>query len=217
MSQIDAILLTHEHKDHSSAAGILSRRFNIPIYANEKTHMEISKFIGKVSEKNIRFLKTNSLNEVLGVDIETIGLKHDCKEAIGFAFYEKNKKLSYITDTGELNSSMMDRIKDSNLYFLEANYDPQMLINGPYSPKLKGRVSGKFGHLSNEETARALLDLLRGDGEKVYLGHVSKINNSEDHSYETVKAILEGEGLKIDDTLSLKVASRYYRGELVEV
>lgn len=91
MSQIDAILLTHEHKDHSSAAGILSRRFNIPIYANEKTHMEISKFIGKVSEKNIRFLKTNSLNEVLGVDIETIGLKHDCKEAIGFAFYEKIK------------------------------------------------------------------------------------------------------------------------------
>lgn len=61
------------------------------------------------------------------------------------------------------------------------------------------------------------MDLLRGDGEKVYLGHVSKINNSEDHSYETVKAILEGEGLKIDDTLSLKVASRYYRGELVEV
>ena len=202
-SEIDCILVTHEHGDHVKGAGILSRRFNIPIYANEKTWEAMEEELGKLKDENIKIFNTNSDFEIGDLGILPFNIYHDAAEPVGYNFYNKNKKISVITDTGCIDDQIKKHIKNSNLLMIESNHDENMLRMGSYPWFLKKRVSGELGHLSNEDAGNIVSDALSGKNEKILLGHLSRENNFPELAHQTVSNILNEKGIDVCRDISL--------------
>ncbi|CDF59010.1 MBL fold metallo-hydrolase [Thermobrachium celere] len=207
-SEIKAILITHEHDDHIKAAGILSRRFNIPIYANAETWIAMESQIGDVKEENIKVFNRYEPFEIGDITVIPFKIPHDASNPCGYSFVEKNKKISIATDIGHASLEVKNNIKDSDLILLESNHDVEMLKVGPYPYHLKRRVLSDIGHLSNEDCGRTIVDILNSRIKKVVLGHLSKINNYPELAYRTVVSILESNGIKDGVDLDLDIAHR---------
>ncbi|HZJ99492.1 MAG TPA: MBL fold metallo-hydrolase [Tissierellaceae bacterium] len=216
-SSIDGIFVTHEHIDHSKGVGILSRRFDIPIYANSDTWLAMKKIIGKIKEDNIRIFTTDKHFEFKDLTIHPIAIFHDAAEPVGYVIYYKNKKISVVTDTGWVNNTIIENIKNSNLYLIESNHDVRMLKEGTYPWPLKQRILSTRGHLSNDDCGRVMGDVLSGSGEIVLLGHLSEDNNHPDLALKTVRESLENYGLDIDNDISLGVTHRDHATKIFDI
>lgn len=216
-SNLDGIFITHEHADHSKGAGTLSRRYKLPIYANEGTWKAMIKHCGKIKEENIGLFKSNKFFSFGSMDILPIKIHHDANEPVGFIFYLGNKKLTILTDTGIVDEKMAYEIKGSDVYYLEANHDLEALKRGPYPYPLKLRVMSNMGHLSNDQSAEVLADALEGKEERVFLGHLSETNNTPELSRLTVDNYLRSLGLDTNKDIFLDVADRHKPSAIVEL
>ncbi|WP_100065432.1 MBL fold metallo-hydrolase [Miniphocaeibacter massiliensis] len=205
---LDAILITHEHIDHIKGAGVLSRRYNIPILANEETWLAMLNKIGKIEEKNIIVFKNDIDFTLRDLDIHPISTYHDSANSCGYIINKNNKKISILTDTGIINQRMKNLISGSDVYLIEANHDIEMLKNGSYSYNLKKRILSVKGHLSNEDCAFTLGEVLTGNQENVILGHLSQENNTEQMAYDTVNNYLTNLGLDTNRDIFLSLANR---------
>lgn len=207
-SDIDCILVTHEHKDHVKGAGILSRRFDIPIYANQLTWESMKEDLGKVKDENIKVFNTGSDFELGDLGILPFRVSHDSAEPVGYSFYNKNKKIAVLTDTGCIDNVIKNNIKNSNLLMIESNHDRDMLKIGSYPWFLKQRVSGELGHLSNDDAGNLISQVICGKNEHILLGHLSKENNFPELAYQTVANILNENGVDIYSDVSLDLTFR---------
>lgn len=216
--ELDAILVSHEHSDHIKSAGILSRKLNIPIYANEGTWHAMETKLGNVARHNIRVFNSNMDFYIKDIGIQPLLVPHDASEPVGFCFYYSSKKISITTDLGHTNNKIIKSVMDSDLVLLEANHDVHMLQVGPYPWLLKKRIMSKKGHLSNEEAGIALVEMAKGKVTHVLLAHLSKENNFPQLAYETVSGILKSNGIKpgkdmvIDMTYRDRVSNFYHIG-----
>lgn len=201
--ELDCIFVTHEHGDHVKGAGILSRRFNIPIYANEKTWSSMEEGLGKMKAENIKIFTTNVDFELGDLGVLAFDISHDAAEPVGYSFYNKTKKISIVTDTGCIDGDIKNHIKNSNLLMIESNHDKAMLKMGGYPWYLKQRVSGEFGHLSNEDAGNVLAEVISGNNENILLGHLSKENNFPELAHQTVANILNERGLDLSQDINL--------------
>ena len=123
---------------------------------------------------------------------------------MGFCFYHGNKKLSVATDLGYVSDRIKETIKGADAYVFEANHDVEMLRMSQYPWSIKRRILSDVGHLSNETAGEALLDVLGGQAERVYLAHLSKENNMMELAQLTIKNILEEKGLKVGNDVHLR-------------
>ena len=146
---IDAILVTHEHIDHTLGVGVLSRRYDIPIYANSNTWVGMETIIKSIKEKNTKVFNSNSVFDIKDLSIYPVDVCHDALEPVGYIIYYKNIKLSIITDTGRISDKIRNEIKNSDLYFMESNHDERMLRETPLA--FKERIMSTHGHLSNDD------------------------------------------------------------------
>lgn len=206
---IDAILITHEHTDHIKGAGVLSRRYNIPILANEKTWIAMLKKVGKIKEDNIIVFKNDIDFTLRDLDIHPFSTYHDSANSCGYVINKNNKKISILTDTGIINNRMKKIISGSDVYLIEANHDIEMLKNGSYSYSLKQRILSVKGHLSNNDCALTLGEILTGNQENVFLAHLSEENNTEELAFNTVNNYLKSLGMYTQRDISLKLANRF--------
>lgn len=216
-NDLDAIFLTHEHADHTKGAGTLSRRYNIPIFANGGTWKGIEKSVGKVKDENIRVFNSDKFLSFGSMDIMPIKTHHDANEPVGYILYLGNQKITILTDTGIVDENMAYEIKGSDIYYMEANHDLEALKRGPYPYPLKLRVMSNMGHLSNDQSAEVLADALEGKEEKVFLGHLSETNNTPELSRLTVDNYLTSLGLDTKKDILLEVADRYAPSGIVEL
>lgn len=214
---LDAIFLTHEHIDHIKAAGVLSRRYNIPIYANKGTWLSFLPKAGKIKEENIRVFKSDKFLNFKSFDILPIRIHHDASEPVGFILYLFNKKITVLTDTGLIDEKILGEIKGSDIYYFEANHDLEALKRGPYTYAMKVRIMGNMGHLSNDQAAKTLADCLAGKNERVFLAHLSETNNSPELCEITVDNYLRSCGLDTKRDIKLEVARRYAPSSIVEL
>lgn len=205
---IDAILITHEHTDHIKGAGVLSRKYNIPILANEETWLAMIDKVGKIKENNIIVFKNDFDFTLRDIDIHPFSTYHDSANSCGFAMYKDNKKISIMTDTGFVNQRMKDIITGSDLFFIESNHDLEMLKNGSYPYELKRRIMSTRGHLSNDDCAITLAEVLSGKDEKIILAHLSSDNNTADLAFNSVNNYLKSLGLDTSRDIQLSLASR---------
>lgn len=205
---IDSILVTHEHIDHIRGVGVLSRRYDIPIYANEKTWMKMEGIIGEIKESNIKIIESNKEFQLGDLDIHSFEVFHDAAEPVGYCIYNKNVKISIITDTGWVNDSMKRIIKGSSLYLMESNHDIKMLKEGKYPWYLKKRILSNKGHLSNIDAGKTLSEVLAGNGEVVLLAHLSKENNRPSIAYETVRECIVDYGINVHRDIALDLTYR---------
>ncbi|UFJ40415.1 MBL fold metallo-hydrolase [Brevibacillus humidisoli] len=201
---LQAILVTHEHVDHIKGIGVMARRYEIPIYANEKTWQAMDGQIGRISEKQRQPFEVGEMREFADLTVQSFGISHDAAEPMGFCFYHGSKKLSVATDLGYVSDRIKETLRGADAYIFEANHDVEMLRMSQYPWSVKRRILSDVGHLSNEAAGEALCDLLGGRSERVYLAHLSKENNLMDLAQLTVKDVLEERGLRVGDDVHLR-------------
>ncbi len=204
--KINAIFITHEHIDHIQGAGVLSRRFDIPIYANEKTWSAMRSIIGDIKSHNIKTMSEDA--EVGDIFIQSFDISHDAASPVGYNIYHKNKKISMLTDTGCINASIINSITDADLLLVESNHDEDMVLIGPYPWSLKRRVLGEFGHMSNDAAGNLITKVIKKGTEIVLLGHLSKENNFPQLAYKTVENILIENGIDVNPGVCLDMTYR---------
>lgn len=205
---IDGIFVTHEHSDHIQGVGVLSRRFDLPVYASKSTWDAMISKLGKIKEENIRYIEADKAVNIKDLSITPFNISHDAVEPFGFNITDGRKKISLLTDTGCINNYIKDRVLDFDLMLLETNHDVELLKVGSYPWSLKRRVMGEYGHLSNETAGEFLIDVMRGEGECVYLGHLSQENNFPELAKRTVSNILLENKIELNREIILEMTHR---------
>ncbi|MCX7749861.1 MAG: MBL fold metallo-hydrolase [Clostridia bacterium] len=206
--ELSAILISHEHSDHIRGAGILSRKFDIPIYANEATWSAMEKWIGPVNVKNKIYFETGMEFVIGDIGIKAFSIPHDASEPVGFNFFMHNKKITTATDIGHITKPLLENLIDSHILLLESNHDVEMLKVGPYPWMLKKRIMGDWGHLSNETAAKVVAYLAEKGTKRFVLGHLSRENNFPELAYQTALNILNEKNIKIGCDITLDIALR---------
>ena len=204
---ISAMLITHEHSDHIKGAGVVSRKYNLPVFATLKTHEYMN--LGKVESCSVQYLSPDVDLEIGSIGVRPFSIPHDAADPVGYNFFFGEKKLSLATDIGKMNYNVMNNLKGSLAVLLESNHDVVMLQNGRYPAYLKRRILGDFGHLSNSDAAKCVLELIKSGTYHIMLGHLSQENNTPTAAYTTTKNYLEENGVILDKDATLAVAQRF--------
>lgn len=188
-SEMQGILVTHEHSDHICGVGVLARRYGLPIYATEKTieAMLHIKSVGKIDPELFHPICPDEKFMIGDLEIEPIHISHDAADPVAYILRDGEKSAGVITDLGKYDQYVIDKIRGLRVLLLEANHDVNMLQMGPYPYPLKRRILGDRGHLSNELSGKLLGEVLHDQCEAVILGHLSKENNYAELAYETVR------------------------------
>ncbi|RPF51104.1 MBL fold metallo-hydrolase [Aquisalibacillus elongatus] len=209
-SELDGILVTHEHSDHIKGVGIFARRYQLPIYANEKTWEAMEPNLGKISTDQKFHFGMETSQTFADLDIESFGVSHDAIDPMFYVFHHEGKKVSMLTDTGYVSDRMKKTVGNSDAILFEANHDVGMLQMGGYPWNIKRRILSDKGHVSNEDAAVAMLDVIGNRTKHIYLGHLSQDNNMVDLARMSVEQILKkhdvavGEQLLLEDTSPVK-------------
>ncbi|MGL5649815.1 MAG: MBL fold metallo-hydrolase [Clostridium sp.] len=215
---LKGIFITHEHSDHIKGAGIISRKYDIPIYANDKTWAAMEKSLGKVKEHNIKVMDKRSTIILDDLEIKSFNIPHDAIAACGYTISAGNKKASIATDFGTFTEEIKDNIKESDVILIESNHDVSMLKYGPYPYNLKRRILSEVGHLSNDDCGDAVVELIRnGLGKEIFLGHLSGTNNHPDLAYQTVITTLQEQGIKLEEDVNISMANRHEPSKIIKL
>jgi phosphoribosyl 1,2-cyclic phosphodiesterase len=200
--QLAAIFVSHEHTDHLRGAGMLARRYRLPVVASEGTFLAGSAHFGALREKVIQppgrevYIEgTNGAGSAGGVTVRTFAVSHDAAEPCGFWIEAEGQNIVLCTDLGCETASIREALQAADLLVLEANHDVERLWRGPYPYRLKKRVAGRYGHLANADAARLVAELAReGRHRTVWLAHLSASNNTPAIAFDTVTEPLVREG-----------------------
>lgn len=204
---IDAILVSHEHTDHTKGVGVLARKLKIPVYATKGTHRFLN--AGAIDEKQIKTVTTDITFGIGDIEITPFRIPHDAAEPCAYTFVKEGEKSTVVTDIGHVNNYMMNYMCGSKNIILESNHDIDMLRFGEYPYPLKQRILSDVGHLSNALAAQTALELVKSGTEHILLGHLSDKNNIPEVAQMETYNLLRDNGIEIDRDVTLQVASRY--------
>ncbi len=219
-SEMQGVLVTHEHIDHISGLGVIARRYGLPIYATQGTKEAIlnTKTVGKIDESLFHVIRPDERFTIGELEIEPVHISHDAADPVAYIVREGDKSAGVITDLGTYDDYIIDKMKDIQILLLEANHDVNMLQLGPYPYPLKQRILGDRGHLSNELSGQLLGKVLHDKFKAVVLGHLSKENNLAELAYETVRLeITMGDNPYKGNDFPIQVANRDFVSELITV
>jgi len=173
---LDAIIVSHEHADHVHGVGVLSRRFGLPVYLTPKTEAGARSITGDL--KQAHYFECGQRFSINSLTIHPFSTSHDAQDPAGFTIVNRGLKIGIATDLGIATAMVKEHLKLCDLLILEANHDPEMLINGPYPWPLKQRIQSRLGHLSNGDSRKLLEVLKHGALQHVILAHLSETNNT---------------------------------------
>ncbi len=189
--------------------GILSRKYDLPIYANLETWKAMSSKIGAIETKNKIVFENDKSYSLGDIIIRPFSIPHDSADAVGYNIYSKcGKKISIATDIGNITENIRKHLYKSELVVLESNYDESMLLMGPYPYNLKKRVKSDVGHLSNEHASEFCVELVKNGTKTILLAHLSKENNFPELAFLTAKATLTLEEICLENDVKLEVLER---------
>ena len=206
--QLSGVLITHEHSDHISALKMISKYFQLPIFAPCGTAEGLSLSAPEVMQYVTSFTAGDSF-AIGSLLVKSFPTPHDTRESVGYRITDGEKSVSFITDLGFVPQCVYDAVVGSDTVVLESNHDLQMLKNGRYPSYLKRRISAEKGHLSNDECARLAAALVRHGTKRIILAHLSAENNTPEKAYDTVCGVLDS-----GHDVELHVAPRSCRGEV---
>ena len=186
---VDALIISHDHSDHTSCMGIYQRKFGLPIYVTRGTFDTVSRKrkVGKVND--IRYFNAGESLVFDHVTVETLSTPHDATDGVVFIIDDSTHRFGLLTDLGHVFKELEQAIESLDAVLVESNYDPDMLHDGPHPEFLKDRIRGPHGHLSNVESAK-LLKRAPSRLKWACLAHLSDENNDPDVALRTHHRIL---------------------------
>lgn len=199
IDDIDYILISHLHTDHTKSIENFGKEHKAQIFVTPKMYKELKKVN---ADLNYVIYEGDLLLEDLS--IEVINTSHDSIDSRGFLFTENESSLVYITDTGYLNQRYINKLKNKNLYIMESNHDPKMLREGKYPLWLQRRILSSEGHLCNEDSSTYLAKLIGDKTKKVILAHLSEENNNEKIALKVFKEKMAEYGIKFKNVSCAK-------------
>ena len=199
--QISAILLTHEHHDHSCGAVAFARRYGVPLIADPRTLAAVlaapargqAEPPGSIERVELTVGRTTAVG---ALRVRSFPVSHDAIAPCGYVVSSGAWRLCFVTDTGTVGEPIIEAMAESSLLMVESNHDRDRLLNGPYPWHLKQRILSPTGHLSNEQTSEALLRVLDDAPRWVWLGHLSRTNNTPDLARAYLRERLRQVGLR---------------------
>lgn len=210
-NDIDAILISHEHTDHTRGAGTLARKLKIPLLASYPTSRESARILGKMTcvefESGYPFA-------IKDIQIDPFPITHDACDPVGFVIESHEGKVGIATDLGCATGLVRDKLKGCRMLVLESNHDEEMLLNGPYPWHLKQRIKSRHGHLSNEDSAALLDELVHHGLAAVFLAHLSEVNNDPAVALDVTERLLAGQNVC---SPRLVVGNQYHATEAVAI
>lgn len=228
LSDMDGVLITHEHSDHINGLSVISKKYALPVYATPGTINEI------LNNKKMKidpglFNEVRSDREFTLKDmvVDPIRISHDAADPVCYRFYSKScfesaaasycESAAVCTDLGMYDDYIIDKLDGVSTILLEANHDIRMLEAGPYPYYLKRRILGEKGHLSNDSAGELLSKLFSsGKLRNVLLGHLSEENNYAALAFETVRMQLDMLcGKKSLQSINLGIAMRDTPGKAI--
>ena len=203
-------LITHEHSDHVKGVGVLSRRLSLPVYATEGTWQGMDGAAGELAPQNRIVIRAGESFFLNDLEIAPFSIPHDAADPVGYRIFARDHSVAVATDLGYFSQDVRDAVTGADLVLLESNHGPDLLRQNPHYPqRLKTRILGKKGHLSNQSGAEAAVHLAKNGTRHLLLGHLSSENNTPDLAYRTAHAALTDAGARVGCDVTLHVAARY--------
>ena len=214
-ASLKAVLVTHEHSDHTKGVGVMARKLGLTICATEGTWSGMEQTVGAIPPAQRMRIDPGESFFLGGMEVASFAIPHDANEPVGYRFFLPGTSIAIATDLGHFAPSVQAAVEGAELVLLESNHDPDMLRQNPHYPNaLKNRILGKKGHLSNESGAQAALQLVSSGTKHLLLGHLSSETNDPDLAYHTTHAALTNAGAVVGQDVTLHVAGRYQTGYL---
>lgn len=191
---LGGIFLTHEHCDHIAGLGVFLKRFPLPVYATGgTTRAAVRKF--PQLEPYITVFAPGETLTAGALTLRSFATPHDAAESVGYRCDADGRSLAVLTDLGYVSQDVIRAACGVNLALVEANHDEDWLRTGRYAPALKARILSDRGHLSNEAGGAFCAYLAENGAQTLILAHLSAENNSPEHAYQVVSALLAQKGL----------------------
>ena len=194
-TKLDAVVVSHEHTDHISAVGIVARKLNLPVYLTKKTYECCKGKLGKLPQ-GVRYFASGKKFEIGDLEIDPFASSHDAIDPCNFVFTKKEdlteRKLALATDNGYISKILLHKLKGCTTVILESNHDKDILLtSGNYPWELVQRINSRVGHLSNEEAAGVLSQVVNAKLKRVILAHLSAENNLPELAQATAENVLK--------------------------
>lgn len=206
LSKVRAIFITHEHRDHTKGAQRLSSRYNIPVYLNHKTHY--TSHLKFRPELYCRIEHGQQI-DVNGITVTGFSKLHDAVDPYSFVVEYAGITVGVFTDIGAVCDNLKHYMGQCHAAYLESNYDDEMLENGNYPLRLKDRIRGGLGHLSNKEALDFFLTHKPEHMTHVFLSHLSKDNNDPEQALQLFR--------QKAGNVQVHVASRYQHSDIFHI
>lgn len=200
ITDVDAVIMSHDHSDHSRCAGVFHRKYDLELYMARRVWQATRDRLGAVEQRRLHEFEPGETLKFGGTEVATVPTAHDGCGGVAFVVTHEGKSLGIFTDLGHRFEGIEECIGRLHLVYLESNYDPQMLAAGPYPKWLKERIAGDGGHLANAEAAQLAKDA-GGRLQRLILAHLSEHNNRPELAVATAR---EHVGMELPISVALR-------------
>lgn len=200
LSDVKNILITHDHADHVKSVGSLSRDKELPVWTTQGVHAGINNnwcVRCKIAPERVKYVQKGVSFQLGTFMVTPFGVPHDSADNVGYCIEHGGVTFVLMTDIGHLTDEMKSYISKANYLVIEADYETEMLMSGPYPQHLKRRILSPYGHMSNQECGQALAEYATPNLRHVWLCHLSDENNHPELAEKTVKQTLRAHGIVV--------------------